>query len=276
MSRPLVPLSNLRAIVILIVVAFHSMLPYLASQPADPFPFNTAPYRWIAFPIIDRERWFGFDLFCAWQDISLMSLMFFLAGLFAPAGLSRKGSLAYLSERWWRIGLPFLLAVWRSARSPLRIISRNSSRSVRGGILATLEGAADVAARAGMVSMATPRSERACCWFPCARAATGPSAGSARRNSRRAAACLLDRPDSAVDFGLCPARDGVHAMGLEVPRSVFSQLSRPLHYVVYFFAACGIGTYGIDRGMLRSDGPLARHAMVGLRSPLRASQSGAS
>ncbi len=116
-SRPCVPLSNLRAVVILIVVAFHSVLPYLASQPADPFPFDAAPYRWIAFPIIDRERWFGFDLFCAWQDVSLMSLMFFLAGLFTPAGLSRKGSLTYLSERWWRIGLPFLFAV--SVLSPI-------------------------------------------------------------------------------------------------------------------------------------------------------------
>ena len=99
MSRPNVPLSNLRAVVILIVVAFHSALAYLASQPADPFPFDAAPYGWVAFPIIDRERWFGFDLFCAWQDVSLMSLMFFLAGLFTPASLSRKGSLPYLSER---------------------------------------------------------------------------------------------------------------------------------------------------------------------------------
>ena len=107
MSTPNVPLSNLRAVVILIVVAFHSALAYLASQPADPFAFDAAPYRWIAFPILDQQRWFGFDLFCAWQDISLMSLMFFLAGLFTPASLRRKGSLAYLSERcatsrWWR------------------------------------------------------------------------------------------------------------------------------------------------------------------------------
>src|SRR5437764_131409 len=117
MSTPNVPLSNLRAVVILIVVAFHSALAYLASQPAGPFAFDAAPYRWIAFPILDQQRWFGFDLFCAWQDVSLMSLMFFLAGLFTPASLSRKGSLAYLSERWWRIGLPFLFAA--AVLSPL-------------------------------------------------------------------------------------------------------------------------------------------------------------
>ena len=110
-----IPLGNLRAIVILIVVAFHSVLPYLASQAAQPFAFDEPPYRWVAFPILDRERWFGFDLFCAWQDVSLMSLMFFLAGLFVPQSLLRKGSRAYLADRWWRIGLPFTLAVaWLS------------------------------------------------------------------------------------------------------------------------------------------------------------------
>src|SRR5207244_2421873 len=110
-SRPNVALSNLRAVVILIVVAFHSALAYLASQPADPFAFDAPPYWWIAFPILDEKRWFGFDLFCAWQDVSLMSLMFFLAGLFTPASLGRKGPVTYLSERSWRIGLPFVLAV---------------------------------------------------------------------------------------------------------------------------------------------------------------------
>src|SRR5881394_2660255 len=99
MSTPNVPLSNLRAVVILIVVAFHSVLAYLASQPAGPFAFDAAPYRWIAFPILDQQRWFGFDLFCAWQDVSLMSLMFFLAGLFTPTSLGRKGTLTYLLER---------------------------------------------------------------------------------------------------------------------------------------------------------------------------------
>jgi hypothetical protein len=71
------PSNNLRAVVILIVVAFRSALPYLASQPPQRPAFDVEPYRWIAFPIINRERWFGFDLFCVWQDSSLMLLMFF-------------------------------------------------------------------------------------------------------------------------------------------------------------------------------------------------------
>src|SRR5213079_3778097 len=82
-----------------------------ASQPSYPFQFDAPPYRWIAFPILDRERWFGFDLFCAWQDVSLMSLMFFLSGLFVPSSLARKGSMTFLSDRFIRIGLPLALVV---------------------------------------------------------------------------------------------------------------------------------------------------------------------
>jgi hypothetical protein len=96
MSRSSVALSNLRAVVILIVLAFHAVLPYLASLPATPYRFDVPPYQWRAFPIIDSQRWFGFDLFCAWQDVSLMALMFFVSGLFVASSLERKGSWTFL------------------------------------------------------------------------------------------------------------------------------------------------------------------------------------
>jgi len=54
-------------------------LAYLDFLPAAPFPFDAPPYLWRAFPVVDHERWFGFDLFCAWQDVFLMSLFFFLS-----------------------------------------------------------------------------------------------------------------------------------------------------------------------------------------------------
>src|SRR3954468_13624906 len=111
MPRSSLALSNLRAIVIVIVLAFHSILAYLQSLPAEPIAFDAAPYRWQAIPIVDSERFFGFDLFCAWQDVSLMSLMFFLSGLFVPSSLARKGSRTYLSDRLLRIGLPMMLVI---------------------------------------------------------------------------------------------------------------------------------------------------------------------
>jgi glucans biosynthesis protein C len=61
-----VPLSNLRAAVIVIVAAFHSATPCLAAQPAQPIAFDAEFYRWVAFPILDHERWLPLDLFCTW------------------------------------------------------------------------------------------------------------------------------------------------------------------------------------------------------------------
>src|ERR1700730_17842122 len=82
MSRSSVALNNLRACAILSLLAFHSVLAYLRYLPALPFAFDRAPYRWTAFPMVDPERWLGFDIFCGFQDVYLMSLMFFLSGVF--------------------------------------------------------------------------------------------------------------------------------------------------------------------------------------------------
>src|SRR5215813_8115381 len=111
MSQSSLALSDLRAAVILIVVAFHSCLAYLDSLPASAPPFSSPPYHWRAFPITDSQRWFGFDLFCAPQDIYLMSLMFFLSGLFVWPSLVHKGSWDFLRHRLVRLGLPFAVVV---------------------------------------------------------------------------------------------------------------------------------------------------------------------
>jgi glucans biosynthesis protein C len=259
-SRTNVPLSNLRAVVILIVVAFHSALPYLASQPPDPFPFDQAPYHWIAFPIIDRERWFGFDLFCAWQDVSLMSLMFFLAGLFTPGSLSRKGTLTYLLERWWRIGLPFLFAV--GILSPIAYFASYRATAV------------DPSATAFWQHWrALPMWPAGPAWFlwqlfVLSLLAVGLHAFAPQWLGAlvRLAKPISDRP-VAFFTGLI----GLSALAYVPLTMLFTpwewtalgpfalQLSRPLHYLVYFFAAFAIGSYGIERGFLRCDGPLARH-----------------
>jgi len=112
MSGSSLALGNLRAFVILIVLAFHSVLAYLGSLPAEPFPFDIAPFRWNAFPIVDSQRWFGFDIFCAFQDVYLMSFMFFMSGLFVWPSLRRKGSPVFLYDRFLRIGVPFVLIVY--------------------------------------------------------------------------------------------------------------------------------------------------------------------
>jgi hypothetical protein len=268
-SRVDLPLSNLRAVVILIVVAFHSALPYLASQPAQPFVFDAAPYRWIAFPIIDRERWFGFDLFCAWQDVSLMTLMFFLAGLFAPASLTRKGAVAYLYDRWWRIGLPFLLAV--AILSPLAYYA-----SYRLTATDPSPGAFWQHWRSLPMWPEGPQ------WFlwqlfvlSTLAAALYGFAPRWRHAISRLVGRLSDRP--LTFFVELTALSGLAYLPLAIAFTPWDwtylgpfsfQLSRPLHYTVYFFAAFAIGSHGCDRSLLRTDGPIARYWLVCLAAAM--------
>ncbi len=160
MSRSSIALSNLRAVVIVIVLAFHSVLAYLASlrrtRTASMMPLTFAGHPHRRQPSV-----FAFDLFCAWQDVSLMSLMFFLSGLFVP---SSRG--AREASRSCRPFLPDRAAARPGGRVPdagdvLSDLSRHRRRSERRRLLATPDGTAAVlAVRAAVVLVAAPDAQR--------------------------------------------------------------------------------------------------------------------
>jgi hypothetical protein len=117
MSTPVLVLNNLRIVVVVIVVAVHAVMACLGSSPASSFKFDDPPYRWRSMPIVDPGRWFGFDFSCGFQDIYLISLLFFLSGLFVWPSLARSGSRIFLRERvsvesytenptWWPSRFP--------------------------------------------------------------------------------------------------------------------------------------------------------------------------
>jgi hypothetical protein len=110
-ARTSLALGNLRSYIILLVVAFHASLAYLSFLPAHPFAFSSVPFQWRAFPIVDPRRSIALELFCAWQDVFLMTLFFFLSGLFVWPSLKRKGIAVFVADRMRRIALPFALFV---------------------------------------------------------------------------------------------------------------------------------------------------------------------
>jgi len=113
MSKSSLALSNLRAFAILNVLAFHSFIAYLDSNPAKPPPFNAPPFEWTGKPVTDATaHWLGFDIFCAFQYLYLMQLMFFLSGLFVWTSLQRKGERVFLTDRLFRLGVPFLIGTY--------------------------------------------------------------------------------------------------------------------------------------------------------------------
>jgi peptidoglycan/LPS O-acetylase OafA/YrhL len=258
-GRSSLAIDNLRAIVILLVLAFHSVLAYIAFLPPHPFAFDDPPFMWRAFPIVDAQRWFGFDLFCAWLDVYLMSFFLMLSGLFAWPSLNRKGARAFLADRMLRLGLPFVAVVlllmplahyptylqtaafpsvadfWRHWRAlPLW------PSGPMWFLWILLVGDIMVA---GLFQLMAGRREMVLRLSSCA-----------RHHPARFLACLalasaLAYVPLALVFGPSEWAQG----------GPFSfQLSRPLHYAAYFLAGVTIGACGIERGLVAPDGPLAR------------------
>ncbi len=258
--RASLALDNFRAMVILLVLSFHSVLAYLNFLPPSPFQFDAPPYLWRAFPIVDTERWFGFDLYCAWQDVFLMSLFFFLSGLFVRPSLERKGTRTFLHDRILRLGIPFALVV--ALLMPLATYPSYLQTATEPGFTAFWRHL-----------LALPFWPCGPMWFlwlllAADLAAAGlhefrPSWGDALI---RFSSLAGTRP-MRFFFGLVIASALAYVpLALAFTPSAWAafgpfgfQLSRPLHYAVYFFAGVGIGACGIERGLFAPDGPLVRY-----------------
>ena len=98
-------LDYLRSFVTLLVVAHHAALAYPTFA-----QFNSTHYIWSTAPIVDTGRWSGMDVFIGFNDLFFMPLMFLISGLFVYRGLGKKDPKAYLSDRFIRLGVPFLIA----------------------------------------------------------------------------------------------------------------------------------------------------------------------
>jgi peptidoglycan/LPS O-acetylase OafA/YrhL len=60
----------------------------------------------------DKARWLGFDLVVLFNDSFFMACMFLISGLFVRDSLARRGSLNFLGNRAWRLGVPFLASIY--------------------------------------------------------------------------------------------------------------------------------------------------------------------
>jgi hypothetical protein len=262
-------LNNLRAIVILIVVAFHSVLAYLGSLGSTPFPFDRSPFQWRAFPIIDSDRWFGFDLFCAWQDVYLMALMFFLSALFAWPSLTRKGPTKFISDRVLRLGVPFIFAIL--IVMPVALYPVYAVTAVDPRLTEYVRH-----------YMALPFWPNGPMWFLWQLLALSFLAAMLRRF---APGCVEYLARLSFSTGAWPHRYIIGLLGASILAYVplalaFTpwtwaehgplglQFSRPLLYCVLYCAGLGIGAHGLDRGLLAPDGQLVRRWTVWFASAL--------
>jgi hypothetical protein len=266
-ARSSLALSNLRGLVVILLLAFHSVLAYLGSVGSAAFPFDDPPYQWRAFPIVDSERWFGFDIFCAWIDVYLMSLMFFLSGLFTWPSLARKGGRRFLGDRLLRLGAPFVFGLIVVA--PLAIYPAYRVRAADPSLTAYIKH-----------FLALPFWPNGPAWFLWLLMVLTIAAVGLRRLAPRGIV-FLGRLSAGAD-----SRPGRYFIGLAMAAALayvplalaFTpwdwsargplglQLSRPLLYAVYYFAGLGVGVYGLKRGLLAAEGMLARRWSLWLAS----------
>jgi hypothetical protein len=256
MPSPNLALSNLKSFVIVIVLAVHSVLAYLGSLPASAPPFDSPPYRWRTIPIVDKERWLGFDLFCAHQDVYLITLLFFLSGLFIWPSLMRKGANLFVYDRLWRIGVPFVLTA--AFLAPIAVYPIYRTTAVDPGISVFWQH-----------WLALPFWYTGPPWFLWVLLVFGLAAAAMFCFARHWGEALgrASADPRLYLFGLVSASALAYLplalaftpweWGQIGPFAV--QLSRPLHYAVYFFAGVGIGAGGIERVLMAADGLLRRH-----------------
>jgi len=252
-------LKNLRAYAIATVVSFHSVLAYLASQPAAPGPFDSPPYHWLATPILDSHRWLPFDIYAAFQYVALMPVMFFLSGIFVWPSLVRRGSWNFLAGRILRIGLPFVFGVYvlmPIAYYPVyRVTAADPSWLAYwqhwtalpfwpGGPLWFLWQLLLFDILALVLYLTAPRLIEM----------LGDFSAAVADMPRRYFIVLL--AVSTIAYLPLAFAFGVSEWAEFGPFDW--QPDRPLLYLVYFFAGVGIGVRGYDRGLLRPGGTLAR------------------
>jgi fucose 4-O-acetylase-like acetyltransferase len=105
-SERKVEFDYLRAFVITLVLFVHASLAYTTSA----FINSENPIA-SSNPVVNQQRWIGFDLIVALNETFSMSLLFFVSGLFVWQSLARKGARKYFGDRLKRLGLPFVIGV---------------------------------------------------------------------------------------------------------------------------------------------------------------------
>jgi surface polysaccharide O-acyltransferase-like enzyme len=91
-------LDNLRAFVVFLVVVLHGSLTYMAY----------APQWWY---VVDPANSLFFTAIVLLVDVSIMMVMFFVAGYFAYPSLVKRGSGQFIKDKFVRIGLPWIFGV---------------------------------------------------------------------------------------------------------------------------------------------------------------------
>ena len=254
----IVAFDYLRTFAIILVLVHHAVLAYVTFaqlNPATPITFA---------PVVDSQKWSGFDLIALFNDTWFMALLFFISGLFVWRSHIRKGSRMFLRDRLMRLGIPFVIGV--PLLVPLAYFPGQLEIDLIYGGSANYSDFWLGMVQAGFGFTVGPL------WFLWLLLAFNvlivilyraiPYLGDTIRSR---ASAVFKRP--VVFFGalLAISTTAYLPMALAfgpvewigIGPFVF-QASRLLFYLVYFLAGTAVGAFGLTGSIFKSDGPLAR------------------
>jgi len=253
-----VEFDYLRAFAVILVLFHHAVIAYTVSAFLNfENPIETAS------PVVNEQRWLGFDLMVAFNETFLMPLLFFISGMFVWQSLVRKGAWKYLAGRLTRLGLPFVvgvlflipLAYYPAQLQVGRITGVDSNYGTFWlGMVRSCFGTAGPL------------------WFLWLLLAFDCLAAFLYRVVPLPGSLL--REQWAAILG-SPARFWGALLGISIvvypPMAIIfgplkwigfgpfnAQAGRILLYLLYFLSGTAVGAYSIDRSVFRSDGALAK------------------
>ena len=94
----IVPIDNLKAVLVAWVIAGHAFLGYAA--------MGGWPYDEVAETTLPRQVELGLEIIIRPTALFVIGAFFFLSGLLAPDSIARQGSAGFIRQRLLRLGLP--------------------------------------------------------------------------------------------------------------------------------------------------------------------------
>jgi hypothetical protein len=244
--------------VIVLVLLHHAILAYTTFA----FLNRENPIETFS-PVVDEQRWPGFDLIALFNDTFFMSLLFFISGLFVWRSLTRKGARKYLSDRFQRLGIPFGIAVpllvpvaYYPAQLNVELVFGGRSNygdfwlgMVRSGFgtagpLWFLWVLLAFDCLITLLYQVVPRTG----------GAVNERATNLLRSSLAFFGALLGLSTAAY-LPMVLIFGPIRWIGIG---PFVAQASRSFFYLVYFLSGTAVGAYGLERSVLKCDGPLPR------------------
>ncbi len=249
----------LRSFGVLLVLLHHTVLAYVTFGFLNP----TNPMATFS-PIVDGAKWAGFDRIALVNDTFFMPLLFVVSGLFVWQSLKHRGVASFLLGRAKRLGIPFVIGIL--VLTPLAFYPTMLEIKLVYGIS---QGFGEFWLNFVRGGLTTPGP----LWFIWLLlafdilAAIGYAIfGRLGKGRSRTSNWLLDNPlvFVLVLFGLSIAAyiPMSNAFGPSAWMGIGPfqmQISRVFVYLLYFLAGVALGSRGLQRSALSSDGPLAKY-----------------